>query len=349
MRALADALTRRDRDRLAQLLAPDFVLRSTPDIARDEWLHNAITLCWGDRADIEALEVRLRGDVAVASFQLTLYVDPGSCRPAVLRSLVTDVWTRGPDGWQLQLRHSGPPPASGAIAAQYGAAPARPPVWQIDGELSFVSTGGNASTRTLGLGSHATHRRTGGTTELAFAFLTSEAEAVTQARSVKTNLRHGIALPHRVELFGRGAYARDRFAGIEHRFGLDTGLAYTPALPRRHALTIEGSLGWTAERRRDASRLRFAALAATVAYRWTIAPGTELAETASLIADVESARNWRGTNTLALAVTLTRLLSLKASHAFEYRNLPVGGFGRMDTRTAAALVFTFERFADRRP
>jgi putative salt-induced outer membrane protein YdiY/ketosteroid isomerase-like protein len=343
VRALADALVQRDHAQLERLLAPDFVLRSAPDITRDVWIRNAMTLCWGEQADIGTVDVRLHQDVAVASYQLTLYADPETCRPAVLRSLVTDVWTKGPEGWRLQVRHAGPPPASGAIAAQYGAAPAPPPVWQVDAELSFVATGGNASTRTLGVGSQATHRRNGGTTEMSVAFLTSEAEAVTQARSLKSDLRHAYALSQRIELFGRAAYARDRFAGIDHRVGLDAGLAFAAGFPAAHALTIEGSVGWTSERRLDASRLRFVLVAGTVEYAWQIAPGARIQEIASLVADVETARDWRGTHTAALTLNLTRLLSLKASHSLEYRNLPVPGFGRTDTRTAAALVLTFQR------
>jgi putative salt-induced outer membrane protein YdiY/ketosteroid isomerase-like protein len=343
VRALADALVQRDRERIERLLAPDFVLRSAPDITRDVWIRNAMTLCWGERADIDALDLRFRGEVAVAAFQLTVYVDPDTCQPAVLRSLITDVWTRDPEGWRLQVRHAGPPPASGAVAAQYAIAPAAPPVWEVDAELSFVSTGGNTSTHTLGVGSQAAHRRDGATTQMSVAFLTSEAEEVTQARSMNADLRHARALSQRIELFGRTAWARDRFAGIDHRIALDTGLAYAAALPASHALTIEGSVGWTSERRRDGRRPRFALVAGAVDYTWKIAPGAEVQETASLVADVETARDWRGTHRLAVTLGLTRLLSLKASHALEYRNVPVAGFGRSDSRTAAALVLTFRR------
>jgi putative salt-induced outer membrane protein YdiY len=72
-------------------------------------------------------------------------------------------------------------------------------------------------------------------------------------------------------------------------------------------------------------------------------PGTELREEAIFNADLESIKNWRTSNTTTLHVTLTRVLSLRASHAIEYRRTPVVGFGRSDMRTAVALVFSFAR------
>jgi hypothetical protein len=56
-----------------------------------------------------------------------------------------------------------------------------------------------------------------------------------------------------------------------------------------------------------------------------------------------SGRNWRAKNALTLQATLTRMLSVKLSHAIEHRHEPVPGFGRTDSRTSAALVFSFRK------
>jgi putative salt-induced outer membrane protein YdiY len=342
-RTLVDAMHRRNRAQLEQLLAPDYVLRAVPDIDRETWIRNAITLCWGDRSDIDAFHARQHGGVVIASFELTFYVDPASCRPAVLRSLITDVWIRHPDGWRLQIRHSGPPPsATAGVASQYGIVPLPPPAWDVSGELSLVATGGNTSTRTMGLGGNMIHRTEATNTRASIAFLTSEVESVTKARSLAMQLRQGLRVTPRTELFGRGLYARDRFAGIADRTTAEGGMAYTARLPRRQAITSEGSIGLTVEQRLDATRLRFANGTGTVKYVWTVLPGTELTEDIGVTTDLEAARDWRGTSRTAVGVTLTRLVSLKASHAIEHRNLPVAGFGPTDMRTAAALVLSWQ-------
>ena len=339
---LRAAIHARDAAALEQLLAPGYVLRGAPDVDRATWIRNGVTLCWGDRSDIGDFNATVTGDTAVATFQLTFHVDPATCTPALLRSLITDVWTRTPAGWQLLVRHSGPVP-SGGLAAQYGAVPLPPARWEATAELSAVATAGNTSTQTLGVAGDVTHRRARHLTRGSARFLTTTVEEVTQARALTAQARHGYAVRERVELFGRAEYARDRFAGIDSRNSVEFGAAYRPDLRRRHVITASAAAGFTAENRIGADDLRFATANGTAGYIWTPRPGTELREEAAVIADLQTARNWRATNGLSFVVTLTRLLSLKASHGLEYRNLPVPGFRRTDTRSSAALVLTFER------
>jgi putative salt-induced outer membrane protein YdiY len=342
--ALVEAMHARDRQQLDSLLAADYVLRGAPDIDRATWLQNAVALCWGDRSDLDGFRTQRHDSVVIASFELTFYVDPGTCRPGVLRSLVTDVWVREPSGWKLRVRHAGAPPASaGDIAAQYGIVPEPPPVWEASSELSAVATDGNTSTRTIGMGGDVIHRAARQQTELSTRFLTSQADRVTNARSLVVTGRHGYTVTDRVQLFGETAYARDRFAGIDGRVTATAGLAYAVPAASRQSLALEGGIGWTGEHRLDGATLRFATATGALDYRWTLAPGTELVDEAALHADLESVANWRTSNTTTLAVSLTRIVSLRASHAVEYRRTPVAGFGRTDMRTGVALVLAVTR------
>jgi putative salt-induced outer membrane protein YdiY len=341
--ALVDAVQARDRERLEAILAPGYVLVGTPDIDRETWIRNALALCWGDRSDIDNFRTREREGVVIASFRLTFYTDPASCRPALLRSLVTDVWIRDAGGWRLHVRHSGPPP-SGAndLAAQFGVVPLPDPSWELKGEVSLIATAGNTSTRTLGAGSNVRHRSARASTNLSLAFVTSETDAVTNARSLATDARHARRVGARTEVFGRGSYVRDRFAGIGHRTGVDAGVAVTASRPR-HAITAEASVGFTAEQRLDDTNLRFASGNGTVKYAWTPRTGTELTQDVRVHADLGAPDNWRGTSMTALSITLTQVLAIKASHGLEYRHRPVAGFGRTDMRTAMALVVAWQR------
>jgi putative salt-induced outer membrane protein YdiY len=343
-RALVDAMQARDRGRLDLLLAPDFFLRSSPDITRGTWLDNAVTLCWGRRADIDHFRAQSIGAVIIAYFDLTFYADPISCRPAVRRSVITDVWASEGPVWRLAMRHAAPPPAADAgVAAQYGAVPEPPPTWDVSGELSYVATGGNTSTRTAGLANSTTHNRNGHLTRAAVAFISSEADGVTQAESLRVQGRHGFRIGKRMELFAEAEYARDRFAGIDHRLASGIGVSYTAALPPRHTLRAEASAGYNTENRLDATEQQFATAVGGLHYTWTMRPGVRLAEDAGFTGDLETGANWRTASTTAITVTVTRLLSLKASHVFEYRHAPVPGFGRLDLRTSAALVFSIQR------
>ncbi|MGE0703115.1 MAG: DUF481 domain-containing protein [Vicinamibacterales bacterium] len=341
---LLEALHARDREGLEHLLAMDYVLRGVPDIDRDTWLRSATTLCWGDRSDVEAFEARPYADVVIASFELTFYVDPVTCQTGVRRSLITDVWVRETDGWKLKVRHAAAPPASnGDLAAQYGIVPEPPPSLEASSEFSAVATGGNTATRTVGLGAQLTHRTDRRTTGVAMRFLTSQADEVTNARLLTVEGRHGFTVTDRLQVFGEALYRRDRFAGIDHRIVATAGVAHTLSVPDPQSLIVRGGLGWTVEQRLAGATLRFATATGTLDYGWKIAAGTELREEAIFNADLEAAENWRAASTTALSVTLTRLLSLRASHAIEYRRTPVIGFGRSDMRTAVTLVLSMTR------
>ena len=148
---LARALTTKDAAALERILASDFVMRAAPDVARDAWMKNALTLCWGDRYEISDFAVtRSAADLAVASLVLTTQRDPLTCEPAIIRSLLTDVWTREAGTWKLAIRHSGP--AAAAVTAQFAKTAPPPPRWERTGELSLVATGGNTDTQTIGAG-----------------------------------------------------------------------------------------------------------------------------------------------------------------------------------------------------
>jgi putative salt-induced outer membrane protein YdiY len=341
--ALAKALHARSRSQLEPLLAPDFVLRSTPDIDRDTWLRNAVDLCWGDRSDMRNFQARSLNGVAVATFELTFYVDPTTCRPSALRSLVTDVWVRQADRWQLQIRHSGAPPEGSDVVAQYGIVPEPPPTWDVSSELSFAATSGNTSTRSIGLGGSLTHRYHTRTSGASIAFFTNEVDGVTEAESIGARIRHGIHVRDRLQIFGEGSYGRDRFAGLDDRVVVTGGLSYATSLRRSHVITADGGFGFTSEDRLDGRHLRFASATGAVRYAWEIKPAAAVTQDIRLNADLQSAANWHGTTATAVTVTVTRVASLRFSHALEYRHAPVAGFGRTDARTAIALVLSVRR------
>ena len=335
---LANTLRTKARADMERLLAETFVLRATPDVDRDTWIREALDRCWGERFDLDQFTTRVDGPTAITSFALTSYVDPDTCEPATLRSLITDVWRRDGDAWRLHLRHSSA--AASGIATQFAVVPETPPRWVLLSELSFVSTAGNTSTTTTGLASDLARQTDASSSRIRFAYVSTAADDVTQARATTLQARHGINVREHLAVFARGAYARDRFAGIDNRVALDFGLAYTTGRAPRHQLTFEGGAGFTAEDRVAAETLRFATGTGTARYVWQMAVGSELREEVAIISDLGEATNWRAANAAAISVTITRLLSLKVSNDIEYRNLPVTGFRRTDVRTAAAVVLT---------
>jgi hypothetical protein len=88
--ALANALHARDAG-LDALLASDYLLRGVPNVDPATWIRNALTLCWGDASDIDRFRFQQHDRVVVVTFAMTFYQDPTTCRPAVVRSEITDI------------------------------------------------------------------------------------------------------------------------------------------------------------------------------------------------------------------------------------------------------------------
>ncbi len=345
IRALEDALVqgllRKDRAALDGLLAPDFVLRASPDVGRAAWLDNAVSLCWGDRADIEGFAVRALGDTQVATFVLTTNRDPVSCEPAVIRSVITDVWTRGDGGWRLALRQSGP--ATAKIEQQYTKVAPPPPRWSGRSGLSFVRTGGNTSTQTIGAGGELAWRPDPWRTRLRISFVRATTGGTENARSFTAELRQSHDFTPRLGAFAHTAYLRDTFAGIEHRVGADGGLAWTAVTAAPHELKVDAGIGYTHENRLAQPDRSFATGTLTLVYKLKLTPTSELQNDGSFTANLQQGRDWRFSNTAAVVVGLNGSLSVKLSYALNYLNEPVPGFKRADTVTSAALVAHFAR------
>jgi putative salt-induced outer membrane protein YdiY len=337
---LAVALTTKDAAALEAILADTFVMRGAPDVAREAWLKNAVTLCWGDRFEMTDFSVtRQAADLAVVSLVLTTHQDPVTCEAATIRSLVTDVWVRQAGAWRLAVRHSGP--ANPAVTAQFDKTPPPPPRWERTAELSLVSTGGNTDTQTMGAGGAFVWRPGRWTTRARTAYVRSSAEDVVTAESLVAELRQARTLSPRADAFGHIEYLVDRFAGIDHRTTVDGGLGWLLFDVARQSLKVDGALGVTRESRLRGENLTFASASGTGHFTWKITPTAILIERLVVTTDVADLGNWRLHNAAGLTVTVTRVLSARLGHEWKRVNRPVPGFGRTDTTLSAALVAKF--------
>lgn len=335
----AGALVSRDLATLEQLLAPEFVLRGTPDIPRTRWIENVEKLCWGERAEISEFRVLKAGeDRAIVALVLTTDRDPVSCDRATLRSLITDVWERRGGAWQLVLRHAGPP---GGLDSQFRKTAAPPPILEGSAELSLVNTGGNADTETLGTAGTLTWRPGRWTTEARTSFMRSEADGVETARTFVAAIRQGRKVSPRLDAFARAEYLVNEFAGIDDRISVDVGLGYRVLTGPGHRLRSDAGVGFSSEDRIRSDDLSFALATIGARYEWTINSIVSLGDTSLFTASLQEAQDWRFKNALALTATLTRRVSIKLTHELDFVNAPADGFGTTDTMLSAALVVGF--------
>ena len=241
------AIEVKDSRTLEGLVADDYVLRGNPDVTRETWLHNAVTLCWGPQWNLQELTVQEHGDVQIATFILNFYRDPLTCRAVALRSLITDVWERRDGQWKLVVRHSGPVGETGP-RAQSEVVPRLTPLFEGRAELSFVSTGGNASTETLGFSAEAIRRTLRTTTTGRTSFVRTSNDDIENARSLNMLVVRGSGCQSVSSVRPR-RLPRDLFSGLEHRVNADAGFSYVARQPPQRALKIDFGIGATREAR----------------------------------------------------------------------------------------------------
>jgi putative salt-induced outer membrane protein YdiY len=229
-----------------------------------------------------------------------------------------------------------------ALAQAPPAAPAPPPPrWERKAEASFVSTGGNTDTQTVGLGASVVFRAAPWTTESRVAFVRNEAADVETARSFTADLREARALSARAEVFGRYGYLSDPFAGIDHRNTVDGGLGYKLLMGPVHTLRVDAGLGYTHEGRVTGDAQSFTLANIGSAYKWQLSKSADITDSAVFTQSLEEHDAWRFSNAFAISAAITQIFSLKLSHDVKFNNSPVPGFEKTDRVTSAALVAKF--------
>lgn len=224
--------------------------------------------------------------------------------------------------------------------------PAPKPAPKIDrlrgkAELSYVSTGGTTSTQTFGTGGEIIVTSGPWRLETRASYLRNSADDVVKARRVTGQVKSAHRIGDRAELFARGTYLRNTFAGIDH--SLDGAAGVTALLisgePQR--LSLDSGFGYIGEDRTTGRGRYLGTFDMGVRHLWEFSKRNRISNDASLKTDVERTSDWRVSHVAALQASLNAVLALKLSHEINYRNEPVPGFSRSDTVTAASIVATF--------
>ena len=213
--------------------------------------------------------------------------------------------------------------------------------WSGTAEVSLVATSGNSDTRTFGLGGEVTYDA--GTWKLLgrVSYVESEADNQLRARSQGARVEVSRNISERLDVYGRGGYLRDLFAGIRRRVTTEGGLAYTVIATEPHSLQLLGGFGFTHEQRAVGDDLSLGTANVTGRYKWAISETSSVTEETTFTADLNTGDDWRFTNEVAASAALSTRLSLKVSHKLSYLAKPVPGFRKTDTILSAALVANF--------
>jgi putative salt-induced outer membrane protein YdiY len=228
--------------------------------------------------------------------------------------------------------------SDGLAAAQTPATPPEPPPrLEASTQLTFLDTGGNASSQSLGAGGDLVWRPDPWTYRAKVIFAQSESDDELKARSLAALFRASRAYGPRFAVYSQYDFLRDLFAGVEQRHVIEGGVSYLAVNTEPHRLRLDVGLGYLYERAPD-DHFDSATLSLAAAYRLALSTTSELAYEPRFLFSFAEADAWRFDQTAALAVALNTVLSLKLSHTVRYSAEPPAGFETTDTIMAFSLV-----------
>ncbi len=221
-------------------------------------------------------------------------------------------------------------------------APDEPPGWSGKAELSFVSSSGNSAAQTLGASAEVAYRPPDWSVVTKSSFVRSTTRAELNAESLTGEIRATRRLQPRLEGYGQVDYLKNRFAGIVNRIATDAGVAWDALPPKApQALQLVGGLGYSHEVNPTDGTQSFATGNAGLRYRWQLSKTARLSDDGMFTASLQTARDWRVTNTVSVSAALNAVFALKFSHRLDFVHVPVAGFRQTDQLTSAAIVASF--------
>lgn len=237
------------------------------------------------------------------------------------------------------------PPAGGPVAAV--PPPSSPPpsprprVVRGKAELSYVSTGGTTDTQTIGTAGELLVTPNAWRIETKLAYLRNKVNDEINAKRLTGQFRAARKIGESSELFGRAAYLRNTFTGINNSWDAAVGVTALLLDQEPQRLAIDSGFGYLTEDRTGGLGRDLASVDLGVRYQWEFSKRNRFTNDAAIKTDIERTSDWRLNHVAAVQAGLNSILSLKVSHEVNYRNEPVPGFTRADTVTSAAIIATF--------
>lgn len=227
-----------------------------------------------------------------------------------------------------------------AAPAAFAEDPPKSP-WTGSAELSYVATGGNTDTQSIGFGGELYYKPGVWSVDFKASYVESENDGVTNAEKMMALVGVSRAINPRLDYYARAGYLSDEFSGIDSNMTFDTGLSYEVLTGDVHFLDAGAGVGYTSESRTSGEDRDFASGSTFARYRWKFTKNAEFADDATFLYDFEESDNWRFVNSASVSAAINTIFSLKAYYNIVHLNDPVPGFEETDSTTGISLVAKF--------
>ncbi|MEP6995753.1 MAG: DUF481 domain-containing protein, partial [Acidobacteriota bacterium] len=171
--------------------------------------------------------------------------------------------------------------------------PGPPPPWTGSAEFSYLSTSGNSTTSSLGGGLQLFYKPLPWTIGLDVHYLHSSADHVETSEQFKGALKGTRDLTAEIDVYARGSYLRDTFAGLDSLVSIDGGAGYKLLKGPVHLLRAEAGFGYSWENQvptgidRNYANARFG-----LGYKWVFSKTAQFSNDFGVLLDLADTNNW---------------------------------------------------------
>ena len=179
------------------------------------------------------------------------------------------------------------------------------------------------------------------TLEVIAGGLGTKSEGKTTAEQYNASEKGTWSFKKKDYVFEKIAWDKDRFAGIKDRYDLSTGLGRYLLNRKNHKLNAELGLGHIFEDRIGDKNSDFSSARSYGKYIYTLSDETNFTQEVEYIHNFENKEGYRLKTISGLKHILSDHLSLKISYKLDRVGVPPMGFGKTDTTTSMALIFSY--------
>jgi putative salt-induced outer membrane protein len=210
--------------------------------------------------------------------------------------------------------------------------------WTDEAEFSYVSTTGNAETTTLSFSNKYEYNWEKAKLTFFASALRADATTVTlenldgsvsetrikekTAENYELTLGYRRQIKNRLYWYAGTGWYRNRFAGIDDRYGVSGGVGYRIIDRKKHVLDSEVGLGYTWETQVTGLENNFTDSRVFLGYDFIISENAKLDSDLEILPNLDDSDDLRVNWITAVTASLTSKLALRLSYAVKYDRQP---------------------------
>lgn len=198
----------------------------------------------------------------------------------------------------------------------------KPPASEFSSDLSFVSVAGNTSVTTLSLGEKWIRRVRKLEFRQDFGTVYGKTDGTETSNLWRASVRGDYGFAPQFTTYLRGAFERNKFAGIDSRIAEGIGAAWKVAATARTQFNIEAGFEVTQQDNLDGTTESFSSLRAASTWKRSFTEKASIFQGFEFLPNLDDGEDYRVNSETTLVAPISSHVAMKASYVVRFDNLP---------------------------